>query len=420
MKGPDAAVERAAALLSGRIGLRVEGSMRGRVARAVRDGAAARREPPEAYVAALLERPAELRALIDAITVQETGFFRDPQHFEVLVRRALPSLPGPGAVWSAGCANGQEAWSLAIALEEAGAADWRVLATDVSDRALERTQAGRYSEREVAGLSPARRALFLRRRGDAWEVGPRLRRRVQVLRHNLAEQPPPAEAGACRVVFCRNVLIYLDRGAAARALEALRARMPADGWLFLGAAEALTAGGRAFAPKRVDGTFVYRPRVRRTARRAPAADGPAAYEVAALHRSGTSAPGSGGDGGRAPGDGGSRRDGGPRRDGAPRRPAGEPALLEPERLLADGEAHAAAGRFADAATAFRKAAYLLPDDPVPLLGLGLVLEPDDRAGAERAFRAARAALGRAGPGAATGWSSADLERLLEAKLAGRR
>ena len=95
--------------------------MRGRVARALRNGAAARGEPPAAYVQSLLRQPEALQALVDAITVQETRFFRDPAHFEVLVRRALPRLPAAGVVWSVGCAHGQEAWSLAMALEEAGA-----------------------------------------------------------------------------------------------------------------------------------------------------------------------------------------------------------------------------------------------------------------------------------------------------------
>jgi len=96
-------LDRAAELLAGRIGLRVEGSMRSRVRRAIRDGAAARGESPAAYVAALLADEAAVEALVDAITVQESGFFRDAGHFEVLVRRTLPALPGPGVVWSAGC-----------------------------------------------------------------------------------------------------------------------------------------------------------------------------------------------------------------------------------------------------------------------------------------------------------------------------
>jgi chemotaxis protein methyltransferase CheR len=389
----DGTVESAASLLGRRIGLRVEGSMRARVERAVRDGAAARGESPDDHVRGLAADPARLQALIDVVTVQETRFFRDPQHFDVLVRRALPNLPGAGVIWSAGCASGQEAWSLAIALEEAGAGDWRVLATDVSSQALERAEAGRYSEREIAGLSTARRTRFLRRCSDGtWEVGARLRRRVHVRAHNLAEEPPPTEAGACHVVFCRNVLIYLDPDATARTLDALRERMPDDGWLFVGASESLTEGLRSFAPQRVGAAYVYRPRPRRRVGRTAAEPRPAAPErppppAAAADDGATTTAGPG--------------------------PTAREPLPAPGDLLADAEAHAAAGRLEQAAAAFRKASFLAPDDPRPLLGLGLTLERDDRRGAARAFRAARAALARAGTDDALG---DELARLLDLKL----
>ena len=374
------ALELASELLAGRLGLRVEGAMRDRVARAFGDLAEARGETPARFARTLRSDPESLERLVDAVTVPESGFFRDPQHFDVLVRCALPELGGQGVIWSAGCANGQEAWSLAIALEECGAAGWRVLATDVSRRALARTRAGRYEERELGGLSAARRAQFLRPAGDGcWEVGPRLRRRVHVTRHNLAEEPAPAEAGACRVVFCRNVLIYFDVETRMRALAALRDRLPADGWLFLGAAETLAAGARFFSAQRTRGTFAYRPRRGRpAARRAPRDSPPAA-----------AAP----------------------------PPAG--VLPDPAALVAEGEAHAAAGRTEEARTAFRKAAFLSPNDPVALLGLGLALEPDDRTAAARTFRAARAALARGGGAARHGWSEEAVARLLDAKLGDR-
>lgn len=410
-----AALERASQLLARRIGLRVEGAMRSRVRRAVRDGADARSESPAEYVADLLADEDALQSLVDAITVQQSGFFRDPRHFDVLIRRALPALPGPGMVWSAGCGNGQEPWSLAIALEEAGAADWRVLATDISAAALARAEAGRYSEREIAGLSPARLDGFLTRlRDGTWEVGARLRRRVAFLPHNVAEEPPPLEAGACRVVFCRNVFIYLGPDATARALKALYERMPPDGWLFTGASEALTAEARLFAPQLVNGVYVYRPRRGRRARagRRATHGGDAPTRDLAVEE-GRPAAGAAGLGGTDPAPAMRAPAGDPARPGD-----GEPSLPEPGDLVADAEAHVAAGRFADAVTAFRKASFLAPDDPLPLLGLGLALEHDDRAAARRAFRAARAALARAahdvGP---DGWSSAELGRLLDAKLA---
>jgi len=426
-------LDRAAELLAGRIGLRVEGSMRSRVRRAIRDGAADRGESPSAYVAALLADEAAVEALVDAITVQESGFFRDAGHFEVLVRRALPALPGPGVVWSAGCGNGQEPWSLAIALEEAGAADWRVLATDVSAAALGRAAAGRYAEREIAGLSPARRDGFLARTADGtWKVGPRLRARVSFLAHNLAEEPPPVQAGACRVVFWRNVLIYLGPDATARALGALHARMPSDGWLFAGASEALTSAARLFAPRQVDGVYVYRPRTGRVAR-AGAGSGPTAADAGSGPEPAAAGP-AGAAARLAPATPPAEPPGGPSRRfagaaGGPARtpdrstarhgprPDGDAPLPEPADLVADGEAHAAAGRFADAATAFRKACFLAPDDPLPLIGLGLALERDDQAAARRAFRAARAALTRAGDDVETaGGSGAQLAELLDAKL----
>jgi chemotaxis protein methyltransferase CheR len=426
-------MERAAALLASRRGLRVEGATRSRVQRAVRDGAAASGRSPAAFVDGLLADRGALDALLDAVTVQETGFFRDAQHFDVLARRALPTLPDHGLVWCAGCANGQEAWSLAMALEEAGAAAWHVLATDVSSGALARAEAGRYSEREVAALSAARRRRFLvRGDGGEWEIGPRLRGRVRVREHNLATEPPPDAAAGSGVVFCRNVLIYLDAQTTLHALEGMRASIRDDGWLFLGASETLVDGSRHFEPRRVDGTYVYRPRRRRGHRpaghrgvvaagdasrdgAAPPAAGDESQEGAAAPAAGDeSLLGAAASARSTPGDG--RRAGtlasgeGPRAGAAP-----EPPLPDPRALLAEAGAHAAAGRRAEAATAFRQAGYLAPDDPLPLVGLGLALEPEDPRAAARAFRAARAALARA---RAEGPPAAELARLLDEKLAG--
>jgi chemotaxis protein methyltransferase CheR len=370
---PGAALDRAAGLLARRIGLRVEGSMRDRVARTLQAEAAARGMSPDAYARRLPEEPEQLQRLIDRITVGETRFFRDPAHFDVLVHHVLPHAE-PRVIWSAGCASGQEPWSIAIALEEAGAAGWEVFASDVSAEALQRSREGVYSERELRGLSPQRRAAFMRPspRGG-WEVGPRLRARVHVLAHNLAEQPPPVRPAA---VFCRNVLIYLDAEAKERALASLHRCLAPDGWLFVGGAETLLV--RSFAPQRIAGTYVYRPR---RARREPAAAVPV------------------------------------------------PPLLEPPAplppppsaadLAATGEGHAAAGRYAEAAAAFREAAHVEPDNPVALLRLGLALERGgDRQAAERAFHAARALLAGIPAGAPwlDGWSPAELGRLLDEKL----
>jgi chemotaxis protein methyltransferase CheR len=387
-------------VLAERIGLKVEGSMRTRLARALRDGARDRGESIDAYVRTLLLDADSRQGLVDRITVQETRFFRDPQHFETLGRVVLPDAPDVGIVWSAGCANGQEPWSLAMALDEAGASGWGVVATDVAEPALRRTREGVYAERELLGLSPARRERYLRRRADGrFAIVPALRDRVRTVAHNLLDPAPPVVAGSCRVVFCRNVLIYLDPAATGKALDVVARALVPGGWLFVGGAEVVSGGkGRAFIPERHGTSFAYR----LAGRRADAPAAPPPGPARARREPPAAAPG--GTDPRAAAPVGIAEDGGP-----------PPPAAE---LLARGERHAAAGEFDDAAAAFRQAAYLEPDDWSAHLRLGLALEHrEGRTGAERAFRAARAALGRAPAGAELdGWSRAEVLRLLETRL----
>jgi chemotaxis protein methyltransferase CheR len=379
-----AASDIASEVLGRRIGLRIDGSSRLRLERAVEECARDAGCAPDAWASSLDSDGAALQALIDRVTVQETAFFRHPEHFRILAEH-LHALapPSAGIIWSAGCADGQEAWSIAMVLEEHGLLGWTVVATDVSRSAIARAKAGVYSERQIGGLDDARRARFLRLEGEHWAIVHPLRRRVRFLVHNLAGGHPPLEAGDCPVVFCRNVLIYLRSEDARRLLVNLHLRMPRDGLLAIGAAEALSPADADFVPERRDGAFVYRPRsdvagipappapaVRRRREPAPPADrGPSAAEHAAL-----------------------------------------------------GEKHAAAGDDAAAIESFRRAASLAPGDPVHHLRLALTLDRTGDSGAPRAFRAARAALaagGRARIEQELGWSVVEVERLLESRL-GRR
>jgi hypothetical protein len=171
--------------------------------------------------------------------VQESGFFRHPDQFTALAREVLPSLEGPVVVWSAGCANGQEAYSLAMELAASGRPDWEVLATDISAAAVARTRAGRYSSAELAGLPPVQRH-WLRPSGDLWEVDPALRRRVRAEQANLTARFP-APQGRCQVVFCRNVLIYLTREVTESFLDRLSTWLTPGGLVFLGYSETMLA-----------------------------------------------------------------------------------------------------------------------------------------------------------------------------------
>jgi chemotaxis methyl-accepting protein methylase len=188
--------------------------------------------------------------------VQESGFFRHPDQFAALARVVLPAIDGPVVVWSAGCANGQEPYSLAMELAASGHPDWQVLATDISAAAVARTRAGRYSTAELAGLPPAHRH-WLRPVGDAWEIDLALRRRVRVEHANLTARFP-IEPGRCQVVFCRNVLIYLARTVTESFLDRLAGWLPPDGLAFLGYSEAMLAPTGRLRVEQVGNAFALR------------------------------------------------------------------------------------------------------------------------------------------------------------------
>lgn len=396
----------AAHLLAGRVGLRLDPAIRGRLSRALADEAAHRGTSVDEYAATLESDAGALQALLDRVTVQETAWFRDAGQFEAF-RGLLATLPSPLLVWSAGCSNGQEPYSLAMALDEAGRGDWRIVATDISTRALARTRRAHYSDRELRGLSAARRERYLAPVAGGFEVVPALRQRVEVQRHNLAADPPPFAPGSCAVVFCRNVLIYFGNADVGAFLDRLARWIVPGQWLFVGYSESLWQVTEAFRLERLGEAFAYQ-RVEPAAPR-PAGKAPAKREGPAAARTRTA------------------RDPRPRAEARPaRRPQPAPAST-PARgddvpaLLAAGEAASAAGDHAAAAAAFRKAAYLDPDQPAAHLQLGLALEAaGDPGAAQRAYRAARAALGRSGTAAVEaaleGFSPAEVARFLQSKL----
>jgi len=365
----EAAYDEAARVLARRVGLRLDPAVRGRLAGAVRDEARRTGESVTSYVSHLERDPATLQHLLNRVTVQETSFFRDPGQFSAFAEVLLPALSAAGApvrVWSAGCANGQEAYSLAMVLVESKLENWQVIATDISTKALARTAAARYTERELAGLSPARRARHLVPAGGmpgTWEVAPAVRKRVLAVRHNLSADPPPVPAGQCQVVFCRNVLIYFGHDEVVAFLNRLSAWLPWGGHLFLGYSESLWLVSDRFHLVRLGDAFVYRNGPNEpsgTANRlVPERKSPPAP---AFHREANLSTGS------------------------------DPV---PPGMLAVGEAAMGARDYAGAVTAFRKAAFLNPDQPVAYLSLGLALEAiGDLAASQRAYAAARASVNR--------------------------
>jgi chemotaxis protein methyltransferase CheR len=215
---------------------------------------------PEAFVRAAADPragPSLVDRLIDEVTVQETAFARDRHQLDAidwprLLRAALAAGSATVRAWSAGCASGEEAYTLALLAAEAfapAAPPVDVLGTDISGAALAAAEAGRYRERSVRGLEPALRERYLDRQQDgSYVVGGPLRRLVRLRRHNLARDslPPPGESGFDLIV-CRNVLIYLEEPIVPRVIDALRRSLRPDGEFLLGAADALRRGDRPVA-----------------------------------------------------------------------------------------------------------------------------------------------------------------------------
>jgi chemotaxis protein methyltransferase CheR len=191
-------------------------------------------------------------AVIDAITVKETQFFRDPSFFDVLLEHVLPACAagkGDGGrvrIWSAAASTGQEAYSVAMLVRELRAAKpgaldesrVSILASDISPAAIRSATTGLYDRSEVGrGLSAARLQRHFHQHGVAWHVEDSLRRMVQFRTFNLLHAS--AEIGGFDLILCRNVLIYFDEAARRQVSRALFTALRDGGCLALGSAESL-------------------------------------------------------------------------------------------------------------------------------------------------------------------------------------
>ena len=199
------------------------------------------------YEGVLSRDPAEYDRLFDDLTINVTGFFRDDAAFEALEKVALPAVisrnAGTGKViriWSAGCATGEEPYSIAVILMELLGSDialWdvTVMATDIDDRALKHAGDGVFSRGAIKGIrTPWLEKYFLPEK-SSFRVQPALRRLVTFERHDLTGDPPYRDLD---LVVCRNVLIYFASTLQSRVFMALHEGMKNDGFLLLGKSEA--------------------------------------------------------------------------------------------------------------------------------------------------------------------------------------
>jgi chemotaxis protein methyltransferase CheR len=368
-------LDRASALIQSRAGLKAEPASRARLERLLQESASLAGIPLHSYVNLVDNQPAAFDELLDRVTVQHSGFFRDDAQFVAFAQLASAARDAPQTVWSAGCGNGQEPYSLAMVLDENGCTNWHVVATDVSFHALARTEKGEYSEHEIQGLSAARREKYLRRKGSMFEIVPSLRSRVRIAHHNLARADGELVVPEASAIFCRNVLMYFGREESQASIQRIAQRLVPGGHLFLGHSDSPGPMTALFETVQVGGALCYR-----------------RFEKAAAPRVTASRP---------------QRE----KRSVPNLPG----------LLAEGDQAAANGDLRAAVRAFRQATYLDPNVAVAYFQLGAALElAGDLREARRAFGAAGLAMMR-GDGSEDlsglgGYTRRDLARAIAVKL----
>jgi chemotaxis protein methyltransferase CheR len=182
--------------------------------------------------------------IVDALTTNETSFFRDGEPFKQLVDTVLPDLLARRAttrsikVWSAASSSGQEPYTIAMVLQDNLPPGWSfdIIGTDISTEMLTRAEAGQYTQLEVnRGLPAPLLVKHFERNGAHWQIAQALRKNVSFRRLNLAAPFP--SMGPFDIVFIRNVLIYFDVQTKRTVLQRVAGTLRPDGWLFLGSAE---------------------------------------------------------------------------------------------------------------------------------------------------------------------------------------
>ena len=198
-----------------------------------------------------------IRDVVEAMTTNESFFFRDQKPFDVFREVVLPHMlesrkdKKSFRIWCAACSSGQEPYSLAMILKEHAAklSGWKIdiVGTDISREILEKAKAGLYSQFEVQRGLPAQLLVkYFQKKDEMWQIDSALRSMVQFKEHNLLEGL--RGLGSFDVVFCRNVLIYFDQETKKKVLGDISQIMPNDGFLYLGGAETVLGVSDKFKP----------------------------------------------------------------------------------------------------------------------------------------------------------------------------
>jgi chemotaxis protein methyltransferase CheR len=219
--------------------------------------------------------------MISALTTNVSGFFREPHHFDYLTQNTFPRLKrkieqGQSVrIWSAGCSNGQEPYSIAMHLcnnDKAFMTDnCKILATDIDEKVLQYAMQGIYEANQLTGVDNSNKSKYfsIRRSAneEAYELSPVIKKMISFRRLNLNDEWPMR--GVFDIIFCRNVVIYFDCEAQENLWPRFRSKMTDDGVIFVGHSERISSpefqliGATAYSKSTLDNTTSNRRRGRR-------------------------------------------------------------------------------------------------------------------------------------------------------------
>jgi chemotaxis protein methyltransferase CheR len=205
----------------------------------------------------------ELTRLFDAITTNETYFFREPHHFDVLAAEVIPRILKERnrgvSIWSCACSTGEEPFTAAMLLREKMPNVYaEITGSDISPAVLEVAKKGIYNSYSVRNApEPYLRKYFKKRSEDSYELDPAIRTQVRFRNSNLLDRKRPALSAAADIIFCRNALIYFDEKSKQKAVSGLYDSLRPGGYLFMGSSESLHNVTRAFRPVSINRTVVY-------------------------------------------------------------------------------------------------------------------------------------------------------------------
>jgi chemotaxis protein methyltransferase CheR len=209
--------------------------------------------------------------VVDAMTTNETSFYRDVHPWQTLRTEILPTLFKERAslrrlnIWCAACSSGQEPYSLAMVLrddfpDQCATWDIKITATDLSESMVKRCKEGMFSQLEVnRGLPAAGLMRYFKRQGAEWAIDDSIRKMLDVRTANLVVPSSLPQMGGIDLVMIRNVLIYFDEATKTRILTDIRGRMKKDGYLMLGSSEVTAGTSAGFARHQSGKTIFFRP-----------------------------------------------------------------------------------------------------------------------------------------------------------------